>query len=269
LAVKNDNFKESNYSNIMYFFPYNDNCWWGGRADVGSLTSNDNQTYESWINGTTSFYTKAHELGHNFGTRHAASYTCYDKNKNTVSISDDCDFSEYGDPFDVMGTGNSSAGSPYHTSSFNKTQTGWLDSQNVQNVEENGTFTLFPIEQKSSNIQAIKIPRGTYSESTEYDDYYFLEYRQHYGYDVFDQEGDKRKPQINHQGRDYRGTGGSFGRGPRDTKERQAQTYRGINGTRVAGLDGYRPGYRDTPRKERLCKQVDCRFWDYPKRGRF
>ena len=190
LAVKNDNFKESNYSNIMYFFPYNDNCRWGGQADVGSLTSNDNQTYESWINGTTSFYTIAHELGHNFGTRHAASYTCYDKNKNTVSISDDCDFWEYGDPFDVMGTGASFNRSPYHMSSFNKTQTGWLDSQNVQNVEKDGTFTLFPIEQKSSSIQAIKIPRGTYSESADYDDYYFLEYRQRYGYDVFDQEGD-------------------------------------------------------------------------------
>ena len=38
---------------------------------------------------------------------------------------------------------------------------------------------------KSSGIQAIKIPRGTYSESADYDDYYFLEYRRPYGYDNF------------------------------------------------------------------------------------
>jgi len=190
IATEEDNFNANNYSNVMYFFPNNDNCQWGGWADVGSLTSNDNQTHESWINGTKSSYTIAHELGHNFGTSHAANYTCYDENKNTVSISNDCDFSEYGDPFDVMGTGFSSTNSPYHMSSFNKTQTGWLDSQNVQNVEENGTFTLFPIEQKSSNTQAIKIPRGIHSEQTAFNDYYFLEYRQRYGYDVFDQEGD-------------------------------------------------------------------------------
>lgn len=190
LAVEKNNFNENNYSNIMYFFPRNRDCQWSGLANQGSLTSNDNWTYESWFNGTARSDVIIHELGHNFGAYHASSYTCYDENKNTVSISNDCDFSEYGDPFDIMGSGSSSARFPYHMSSFYKTQLGWLDSQNVQNVEKDGTFTLFPIEKKSSGIQAIKIPRGTYSESTEYDDYYFLEYRQRYGYDTFDEEGD-------------------------------------------------------------------------------
>lgn len=183
LAVKQDNFNENNYSNIMYFFPYNNNCDFAGTGVVGNLSSNYDWPVESWFNGGIGAYIIAHELGHNFGSQHASSYKCYDENKNTVSISDDCDFSDYGDPFDVMGSGSS----PNHMSSFNKTQLGWLDSQNVQNVEEDGTFTLYPIEKKSSGIQAIKIPRGTYSESTYYDDYYFLEYRRPYGYDDFNE----------------------------------------------------------------------------------
>lgn len=183
IAAEKNNFNENNYSNIMYFFPRNGNCPWSGLGNTGSLTSNNNWTYETWFNNNTNSYVIAHELGHNFGAIHASSYTCYDGNKNTVSISNDCSVLEYGDPFDVMGTGSS----PNHMSSFNKTQLGWLDSQNVQNVEEDGTFTLYPIEKKSSGIQAIKIPRGTYSESADYDDYYFLEYRRPYGYDDFNE----------------------------------------------------------------------------------
>lgn len=183
LAAEKNNFNENNYSNIMYFFPYNNNCDWTGMGTVGNLSSNYDWPVESWINGNGRSSTIAHELGHNFGAHHAASYTCYDENKNTISISNDCDFSTYGDPFDVMGSGRS----PNHMSSFNKTQLRWLDSHNVQNVEEYGTFTLYPIEKKSSGIQAIKIPRGTYSESTYSDDYYFLEYRRPYGYDDFNE----------------------------------------------------------------------------------
>ena len=183
-AVENDNFNRNYYSNIMYFFPKNYNCEWGGLAILGPLNS-DKGIFKSWYNGNTQLVVITHELGHNFGAIHASNYACYDENKNRVPISNDCDWSEYGDKFDVMGTGSANRDAPYHMSSFHKTQMNWFDAPNIQTVEKDGIFTLFPIEKKSSNIQTIRIPRGTYLESANYDDYYFLEYRRPYGYDSF------------------------------------------------------------------------------------
>ena len=184
-ATENDNFNKNNYSNATYFFPENKNCEFGGLAEIGPLdNSHDDETFNSWYNGAISIRVVVHELGHNFGAIHASSYACYDENKNRVPISNDCTSSEYGDKFDVMGSGTSHT-EPNHMNSFFKTQEKWFDAQNIQNVEISGTFTLFPIEKQSSSIQTIKIPRGTYSESPDYDDYYFLEYRRPYGYDNF------------------------------------------------------------------------------------
>jgi hypothetical protein len=155
----------TNYQHIVYAFPFAASCGWAGLAQMpGSRV---------WINGSFNLRVLGHELSHNLGVHHAASLNCTGGIVR-VSLSSTCSYSEYGDPFDIMGS------SSRHTSSWHKGQIGWLDPLTKQTVTASGTYTISPQEWASGGVQALRIARGTSGN------YLYLEYRRPYGsFDTF------------------------------------------------------------------------------------
>jgi hypothetical protein len=151
------------YDHIVHYFPKASTCQFSG---VGQLPGKYN-----WINASGS-QTISHELGHNFGVHHASSYRCVDAGV-TVPIGGTCTANEYGDPFDVMGSGFR------HMSGYQKEKLGFLEAANIKTVTASGSVDLAPLEQKAPGIQVLRyaIP-GT-------SDVYYVEYRQPFGFDSF------------------------------------------------------------------------------------
>jgi hypothetical protein len=153
----------SNYDHVVHYFPRTATCGFSG---VGQLPGKYN-----WINASSS-QTISHELGHNFGVHHASSYRCVNNNVG-VPIGGTCTANEYGDPFDVMGSGYR------HLSAYHKEKLGFLESANVQTVSAAGSFDLAPLEQKAAGLQVLRFPIAGTS------DVYYVEYRQPFGFDNF------------------------------------------------------------------------------------
>lgn len=150
------------YDHVIHYFPSTSSCGWAGVGQVpGRYT---------WINGSTSSVI-AHELGHNFGSHHSSSLSCT-TNGTRVTLGTTCTLSEYGNPFDVMGRGYR------HTTVFNKGRMGFLEPENTRTVTADGTFTVAPLEQKSTGVQALRIPIDASRA-------YYVEFRQPFGFDNF------------------------------------------------------------------------------------
>jgi hypothetical protein len=150
----------SSYQHVVYAFPYVMNCGWAGLAEMpGSHV---------WINGSFVLRTLAHELSHNLGVHHAASLNCMN-GAVRVALGANCTYTEYGDPFDVMGQGGR------HTSGWHKGQIGWLDPLAQQTVTASGTYTISPLEWAAGGVQSLRVQRGTSLN------YLYLEYRRPYG----------------------------------------------------------------------------------------
>lgn len=172
--AKNQGIDTEGYDNYIYAFPYS-SCWAAGWAEIGGKNS--------WIDGSYSSYRNyliIHELGHNFGTAHANLYYCVDDNNRQVPISPDCRSQEYGDPFDVMGSG-----AARHMNDFHKAQVGWLTPANIKEITKDGTFSLFPIERppRGNRTQSLRILR-TKNGDGSVKEYYYLEFRRPAG--IFD-----------------------------------------------------------------------------------
>jgi hypothetical protein len=157
------------YNHLIFYLAGNTGCKWAGLAAMPGTGV--------WLNNTDSSYVIAHELGHNFGVHHASSLSCTDDAGAKVAISDKCTFSEYGDPYTTMG------GAYRHKTSFNKAGLQWLSS-NVQTVTGNGSYEIVPMEKASTSTQVIRIPKEKDSTGKVID-YYYLEYRQPFGFDTF------------------------------------------------------------------------------------
>jgi fibronectin type 3 domain-containing protein len=150
----------SAYSNVVYAFPKQSACWWGGFSNLPGRNS--------WINGSMSLYVTSHELGHNFGVNHASSLTCT-SGGSRVAVSNNCTRDEYGDPFDVMG---------YHgqrrMDNFHLWQLGYLSGADVQTVTQSGVYEVATAELAGGVPRIVRIPRDA-------GNWYYLEFRQPYG----------------------------------------------------------------------------------------
>lgn len=147
----------SGYDNIIYAFPRVSSCGWAGLAYVPGS--------QSFINGELDLRVVGHELGHNYGSHHANSYTCTLSGVR-VAISNSCTSDEYGDPFDIMGSGDTR-----HHNNFNLGRLGFLDAGNTSTPTTDATYNLVNPESVSTGVQALRIPRGNGT-------YYYIEYRQ-------------------------------------------------------------------------------------------
>ncbi len=171
-AAQANGFSSTGYNVIIYAFPQTAACSWWGLGTIGGSPAS------SWINGSYALRVVAHEMGHNFGAHHASSYSCTDSANNRVPISNNCTSSEYGDPFDIMGS------SSYHFNNFHKGRLGFLSSSSTQTVTSNGYYSIAPVEWESGGIQSLRIVRER-DGSGNPTQYYYLEFRQPYGFDNF------------------------------------------------------------------------------------
>ena len=155
----------SSFTNIVYAFP-SAGCGWSGLAQVNGPWS--------WLQGTGGMSTRvaAHELGHNYGAHHASTITCTAGGVR-VPYSSSCTQSEYGDPFDVMGTGTKL------NWAWHRKQMTLMPATDMQTVSGSGTYTVQPVALNGSSPKTLRIVRP--------DGYYwYVEYRVPFGtYDNF------------------------------------------------------------------------------------
>lgn len=161
------------YTNVMFVAPFAPSCNWGGQGDVGGKFV--------WINGPANFNQNllVHEVGHNLGLSHARTAYCTDANNAVVSISDTCQTSEYGDPYDAEGNNTMGFSSP------RRVYLGAIPLSNVITATA-GTYTIAPIQDVTTTPQMIKVPR-TYDSTGKVSDYYYVDFRraQSSGYDLY------------------------------------------------------------------------------------
>src|SRR3990172_337113 len=157
----------SGYNRRVYAFPRNV-CPWAGAAMVGGSPS------RAWINDNMNLRVVAHELGHGFGLLHSHGLEC-----GTVSLADNCEFIEYGDTQDVMGS------SVYHFNAFQKELLGWLNygsSPPIRTVNQVGANSIGVYEKVDQNPKALKFVRLV-DPVTRTKTWYYLETRRPIGFD--------------------------------------------------------------------------------------
>jgi len=184
-AATAEGFIEAEYTNIIYLFPHPGRgicfTWSGMASGIGSLESTE--TFENWVQffrHDYPFLVITHELGHNFGVWHSASFECFDEQGIRTTISSDCAVEyEYGDLFDVMGK------SLKHMNAQKKEVLGFFDSSNIQDVTSSGTYTITAIELSTNSVQVLQIPFEVDSLGNVVSSY-IIEYRGPHGFDDFD-----------------------------------------------------------------------------------
>ncbi len=167
--AQNDGFDPNNYDSIIYAMPYTSVCPWSGWGTFGG------QPAQAWINGNLSTYVVAHELGHNLGLYHANSYRCFDVTDAPISISVNCESTEYNDVFDIMGYWNTN-----HFNTTHKGQAHFLETSNSQTITTTGDYSLIPNELGSTAIKNLVIPTGR-TTALGKKLFYYVELRQRYG----------------------------------------------------------------------------------------
>lgn len=163
------------YDHVIYVFNSHGTCGWAGLAYMPGS--------EVYIDNAFTLSVVAHELGHNLGVHHAAALRCTSGGQNVAfsSTAYACTPSEYGDPFDIMGSSTTNQQNAFH-----KLQSGWLGSAagpRVQTITASGDYTVAPLE-SSSGVALLLVPHVTTgviaptSPSTTLGDTFALDFRQ-------------------------------------------------------------------------------------------
>lgn len=122
---------------------------YGGRANV--------QGKNFWINGWYNFGTLTHELGHTYGLLHANLWQVSDGNPVSAAGTS----TEYGDPFDPMGTSGVTIAN--HFNHWEKSLLQWIPDTGVTTVGTSGTYRVYRFDHQSANLAnalALKIVRN-------------------------------------------------------------------------------------------------------------
>lgn len=124
---------------------------WAGLGSVGGRGT--------WLNGSFGLGVFAHELGHNFGLRHANFWQA--SNETIIGTGSS---QEYGNPFDTMGGGDidNATGLQGHFNAWYKWDLDWFSPAQIQVVSQpaqSGTFQVYDLEQASlGGIHGLRVP---------------------------------------------------------------------------------------------------------------
>ena len=130
-----------------------------GLADVGGDFS--------WFRGHFSLAVVAHELGHNYGLRHANLWAIPPASTNPVDPLGTSD--EYGDVFDVMGEGPGNATTqPSHFNPWFLNRIDWLPNTAVSVIEADGTYRLFRFDHAGADLETTRALKLQRNDSTNY-----------------------------------------------------------------------------------------------------
>lgn len=143
VAARDAGFRLGDYDRVVVVHPPA-GCPWSGVTFANTVL----------INGILSRRVIAHELGHAFGLGHANATSC---RRHAIG----CDATEYGDPYDTMGSGFGDF------SAYAKAQLGWITR--IGRPAANGVYTLGPLEKQSRRAQALVLTTAS--------DQYWLEDR--------------------------------------------------------------------------------------------
>lgn len=154
----------TNYDRLVYAFPQNSNCGWGGLGTVGGKPS------RAWLN--SHFYKSAytHELGHNLGLYHSHDLVCPGS-----TLGSNCTVREYGDTADTMGAGSG------HFNAYEKERLGWFGNS-ILTIGSPGSYRLAPHEFVGNQPLALKTLKSI-DPTSGAKTWYYLEYRQAVGQD--------------------------------------------------------------------------------------
>jgi hypothetical protein len=165
------------YDQYAWYFPMTPACDWSG---LGAEGTPERPARNTWFNGSLGCVVFAQEPGHNFGMQHSSSMNC-GRASFTDAPEGACVHSEYGDPYDPMGSGC------YHLNMYQKQHQGWLGGCNSVKVTSSATFDVFPEELPCDAVQVLQIPMpkarafshtgGGSQPATDQLAYYYIEYR--------------------------------------------------------------------------------------------
>jgi hypothetical protein len=168
------------YDHVIYVVNSQGGCGWAG---LGWMPGR-----EVYIDNAFVLSVVSHELGHNLGVHHASSLRCVVGGQNVAFSTSGpaCTPSEYGDPFDIMGSSATNQQDAFH-----KLQSGWLGSVSgprVQTITASGDYVVSPLE-LSSGVALLLIPNvtGPVINGSSLGDYFAIDLRQSYGtyFDAF------------------------------------------------------------------------------------
>ncbi len=108
-----------------------------------------------WIQASTDPVLISHEIGHNYGLNHASRWVTTDGSYVGAGTN-----SEYGDSFDILGSGGIPGG---HFGSFGKARLNWLPAANAPTVTTSGIYRLHSIDHAAATtgVRGLRIDRGT------------------------------------------------------------------------------------------------------------
>ena len=160
------------FNRIAIIFP-GSGCGWAGLGNLGcsSIGTPDGTIQASTVWNVATYMQSinqgiqlaSHEGGHNLTLHHAS--TRYFTNATTGAAEPLGPYNnsniggthnEYGDIYSAMGSWNLG-----HYAAPHKAQIGWLAGSNIQTIESNGSFTIQPYENITTNPQVLKVRRGT------------------------------------------------------------------------------------------------------------
>ena len=150
--AQNAGFNVSSYDRVGVVFSNlgnitNSQITYGG---LGEITGPD-----FWINGYFNLSQVTHEMGHTFGLNHANLWKVTDGNPvspNGTSL-------EYGDPYDVMGGGQTE---PNQYTQWNRSILQWIPDSAVTTITTSGTYRVFTFDNVAANLTnpvALKVVR--------------------------------------------------------------------------------------------------------------
>ncbi len=139
----------------IVIFKYTPGYEFGGKASLGGKGL--------WLNGGIDALGAVHELGHNHGLQHSHGWR-----PTGASPIGPGEREEYGDLFDIMGSGGFPGG---HFNTMQKSSLLYLDAMEMTTVTTTGTYRLFRHDDRDAgNVRALKIAAGPENE-------YWIEYR--------------------------------------------------------------------------------------------